>query len=463
MLMQNRITATAVLLAALVTVACSCDPSGPVFDAWLDGAPCVPATCVDWCVSHGLGSGVCVAGDCVCDGAGDGSSDGVDVPPNGVLVSGRVWSPGHVVPISQALVYFAATDPPAIPEQAYPEECVEPPSAFSVMSRPDGTFDLWVTPGPWTLVVQKGQFRRVTHITVPEGDAPMTLDELLTTLPDRDGPGDTIPNMALVYGIEGGDHIEDVLAKLNMGAVGSDNRLTLGTEQFSIYNISGYPPNSTLLGNLTEMLQYHIIFFPCTIDGYPQLNDPTGPLWEATVLDDIRAYLDAGGKIYATDMMYDVFEQPLPEYVEFCGDDATIDAGDYEAWAHSETMSGWTSHGHSVDPDLTAWLDANAIGSTGLDFLMNFVWIEDYLDTPDPLPTDPQPVKVWVVGDFILDSSLALPLTVTFRRGNGKVLFSTYHTVGDPGGAPGHPGIFPQEFVLVYLIMEIGVCQPPLI
>jgi hypothetical protein len=122
-------------------------------------------------------------------------------------------------------------------------------------------------------------------------------------------------------------------------------------------------------------------------------------------------------------------------------------------------MMGWTSHGQSVDADLSAWLDAVGIGSTGINFDGNFVWIEGWLDTPDPLPTDPQPVKIWVNGDFILDSSRTLPLTITFPYGAGKVLFSTYHTEG--GG--GHPGLLPQEYVLLYLIMEIGVCQPPII
>ena len=84
------------------------------------------------------------------------------------------------------------------------------------------------------------------------------------------------------------------------------------------------------------------------------------------------------------------------------------------------------------------------------------------MDIPDPLPDGPKPPYTWVEGNFILDPGRTLPLTVTFPYESGKVLFSTYHTVGDGSGSSGHDGIYPQEYVLLYLIMEIGVCQDPI-
>jgi hypothetical protein len=406
---------------------------------------------------------------CTCDEPTDGGGDAdrdyatPDFGGRATRMTGVVWSPGHVIPISGALVYFAGSEPPAIPPGAYPETCVDPPTAFFVRSNPDGSFAIDVAPGHYKLVVQKGQFRRVRDIDVPDGGGPVEIAEELTTLPNDNGDGDTIPHLALLFGLEGGDHIEDVLGKLTLGEVGADNRLSRGTEHFDIYNIAPYEPNTALLQDLSRMLEYHIIFFPCTILGGVQLADPTAPLTDDGVLENIRSFMRAGGKIYATDMMYDVLEQPLPEYMDICGDDATLNAGDQEAWAHVETMMGWTSHGESVDADLSAWLDANGIGSTGLDFDGNFVWIESLLDTLEPAPGEPIPPKVWVQGDFILESGRILPLAITFPYPGGKALFSTYHTVGDATGAGGHDGIYPQEFVLVYLIMEIGVCEPPLL
>jgi hypothetical protein len=389
-----------------------------------------------------------------------------DEPYDGPLttVTGRVWSPNSLVPISGAVVFFTGTEPPPVPPGAYPETCVEPQGLW-VLSNPDGRFRLPVPPGTYVMVTQKGQFRRVREITVPETDEELAIDEALTTLPMEHGTGDTIPSIAVVVGIDRGDNIEDLLAKLGLGEVGSDQRLVRGTERFDIYNVAGYQPNTVLLEDLETMLSYHIIFFPCTVGGVggeDQLADPTDPLLSPAVLGNVRAYLEAGGKIYATDMMYDVFEQPLPEYVDFCGDDARINAADEEAWAHFETANGWTSVGRAVDGDLAAWLEAIGEGSAGIQFRQNFVWIEELISILDPSPEDPATPKIWVEGDFILNPAETLPLTITFPYGPGRVLFSTYHTVGDEGGNPGHPGIYTQEYVLLYLIMEIGVCEEPL-
>ena len=47
------------------------------------------------------------------------------------------------------------------------------------------------------------------------------------------------------------------------------------------------------------------------------------------------------------------------------------------------------------------------------------------------------------------------PLTVTFEpAGCGRVMYSTYHTTDTS-----HVGLVPQERILLYLIMEIGVCK----
>ena len=450
-------------IVLLAMAACGTDSGITTnLDGTTDGT-CDNSVCAAECRAAGHSGGTCWAGECVCTGGGDGTTDGeVDIAGR-TLMTGTVWSPGRVVPISGALVYFGLAEPAPIPPGAYPETCEDPPSIFFTESAPDGTFELYVTPGDYYLVVHKGQFRRVRNITVPEGGGPVSIDAELTTLPNDYGAGDTIPHMALAWALEGGDHIEDVLAKLSMGTVGPDNTLELGTQVFDIYNIAPYPDVNALYNDLDLMLSYHIIFFPCTIwPGSATLADPVGPLANEYVRENIRAFVAAGGKLYATDMMYDVFEQPMPEYVDICGDDATPNDGDHEAWAHSETMGGWTSHGYSVDPDLSAWLDAIGVGSTGIEFMQNFVWVEDLLKFPDPPPIDPFPPHVWVEGDFILEPGRTMPLTITYPYQAGKVLFSTYHTVGDTGGS-GHAEIYPQEYVLLYLIMEIGVCTETII
>ena len=428
-----------------------------------DGS-CTASSCGGYCRALGRTGGHCSGGSCVCDGGGDGGDahDTWDVSGPTVLMTGTVWSPGHLVPISGALVYFGVSEPAAIPSGAYAQACEDPPSPYVTFSAPDGTFSIHVRPGSYWLTVQKGQFRRVRTYAVPDTpDETVSIDEELTTLPNRtdESVGDTIPHIALSWALSGGDHIEDVLAKMTLGQADGSGTLRRGTEPFDIYNISGYPPVSELITNLDTMLQYHIIFFPCTIGGGETLEDPTDFLSGSAVLENIRRYVTAGGKLYATDMMYDIFEQPMPEYLDMCGDDTVINDADSTAWEDSRTMSGWRSHGQAIAPDLAAWLDASlGIDPTNINLDGNFVWIEGMIDPLDPAPTDPAAPKTWVQGDFVLDASRTLPLTVTWPYGSGKVLFSTYHTDGENP----HTDIFPQEYILLYLIMEIGVCQDPI-
>ncbi len=68
-------------------------------------------------------------------------------------------------------------------------------------------------------------------------------------------------------------------------------------------------------------------------------------------------------------------------------------------------------------------------------------------------PIMDSPVK-YVIGDDE-PGGPKKPLTVTYEpAGCGRVLYSTYHTTHST-----HVGLAPQERILVYLIMEIGVCK----
>ena len=51
-----------------------------------------------------------------------------------------------------------------------------------------------------------------------------------------------------------------------------------------------------------------------------------------------------------------------------------------------------------------------------------------------------------------------LPLTVTGQYGCGKIQFTSYHTAEFFN----YVGLSPQELVLMYTILEIGVCQQDL-
>jgi hypothetical protein len=61
----------------------------------------------------------------------------------------------------------------------------------------------------------------------------------------------------------------------------------------------------------------------------------------------------------------------------------------------------------------------------------------------------------WVEGPCLTcDSNGARPMTISASYGCGRMMFSTYHT-----NEIAHPGLSPQELILLYIILEIGVCH----
>ena len=74
----------------------------------------------------------------------------------------------------------------------------------------------------------------------------------------------------------------------------------------------------------------------------------------------------------------------------------------------------------------------------------------------DGFPIYDEP-HVFVIGGSEEEPLPKRPLTVTYEpAGCGRVLFSTYHTTDEL-----HPGLVPQERILLYVIMEIGICMDP--
>lgn len=69
----------------------------------------------------------------------------------------------------------------------------------------------------------------------------------------------------------------------------------------------------------------------------------------------------------------------------------------------------------------------------------------------DPSWSDGSSDEAW-------DASAHHPATVSWSHNCGRVLYTTYHTVGSTQGGK-HPGLLPQEMVLFYLLMELTLCQ----
>jgi hypothetical protein len=386
------------------------------------------------------------------DEAGDGCGGITPPAPDGNL-TGFVYAPNLQIPISGALVYLTTEDPEPVPDGVYCAECVELPcDAHFVLTQPNGSFSLPSKSGPGQkLVVQKGQFLHVTDLDVVPGNNPIAPVD--SSLPGEWNPaaGHWIPRIA-VYRIAN-DSIFNLLAKIGLGQVDANGNLIEGTEQFDILSPSG---DANLLDSLGQMQKYHIIFVPCMAQGGLGQVSPIREL-------NIRDWTAAGGKWYVTDWANEYLYEPFPNYQTFHK-------------PNSPDLGLYNSNGTIVDPDLLAWLIAlpaplKNIGG-GYPTLNNLpsVTLEDNwsgLDAVHEILVDNEegePVNVghhtWVEGPCgaCSDSFTNRPMTVTGQYGCGRMMFSTYHT-----SEYAHQGLTPQELVLLYIILEIGVCfgDPP--
>lgn len=387
---------------------------------------------------------------------GGGDTDGCNQLNPDATLTGTVYAPNLTLPISGALVYV--TSGPVEPPQdgAYCAECVKldcnTPSTFT---EPDGTFSLPVESGPnQKLVVQKGQFLRVVELTIAPGVTALPADQ--TNLPGRWDPpaGMWIPRIA-VYDTSP-DKVKNVLAKFGLGQVDGNGALINGTQNFTL--ISDASP--AFLENLEEMRKYHIIFVPCATTKYW----PGAPVVPPLRRENVKAYVGGGGKWYATDHSNEYIEEPFPDYQEF----------------HSPNMPdiqpAYDSTGTVVDPELLAWLEAlpPALKDIGggypnLYSLPNITTQLNYSGIDEIYPVIVQDMEgndvdvghhVWVEGPCLScqNPQKIRPMAITGQYGCGRMMYSTFEN-----SSTNHPGLSPQELVLLYMILEIGVCfdKPP--
>lgn len=417
----------------------------------------------------------------------DTGGDDVDAPPaaTGATVTGKVWAPnqapgqaapGQEIPIAGALVWITDAKPAPIPDHVYCEECVPTPQG-GVLTAADGSFTLDVQPGNYWLIIQKGQFRIEQMIGLSLGTTALPPSQ--TTLPSQWKPeaGLYMPKVAVVKGTN--DNIEDILGKIGFGTMAGNTFSNPNGENGAevamfTYGTSGATAVTTLLGSIEEMRKYHIIFFPCATS----MSGIDSQLSDQNVLANIRRYVSEGGKLYVTDWSGELADRAFPHQIEL-GDTGADSEGTYDPMTFTGTLTSTgdadgglydSPDGKAVDPDLAAWLGLqmgpHENGGVGLydpnafDVTDNWNWIRKV--NPVMLGTDMQgmPVydmpKTWVTGTKPGTSGANnKPLAVTYEpTGCGKVLYTTFQTAN-----ASHVGLYPQERILIYLIMEIQTCS----
>ncbi len=398
-------------------------------------------------------------------------------------LSGTVWmpgqspglaAPGEEVPVFGALVYVTRSRPDPIPQEVYCERCVDAPGN-AVYSGHDGGFQLSAPPGDYWLVIQKGQWRIEREVTLTAG--PIALSDAETTLPTVHDPdaGSWVPRIAIVLGTN--DNVEDILGKVGLGNfdASTNDFLDGGGEVTIIDSAQG------ALSDLDLLRQFHIVFFPCNVNID---DDAVAGLDDQALLANLRRYVSEGGKLYVTDWSGEMMDRPFPPQIELGGDVPGFtyydSKGSYDPQTFTGTLtqlgsannSSYTSNdAEVVDPDLSAWLGLQ-LGPSPIDptpmmfdpdhFTVtgNYNWISALSSVETGVDQDGLPIvdepKPWVIGSRGPSAPAGKhPLSVTFEpTGCGRVMYSTYQTANGH-----HAGLYPQERVLLYLIMEIAVCS----
>ncbi|MBI2092760.1 MAG: hypothetical protein HYT75_07205 [Deltaproteobacteria bacterium] len=445
---------------------------------------------------------VAITGALIGCGGGASSTSSSSGLSDADSLTGTVFAPNGTDPVAGATIYIPSSGSTMVVKNKAPAgktvtgsdgttTCDDPPetACAETCSLPDGTFTLDSTACPstaTTLKIVKGSLAKTT--TLDCSGTTCTLAAADTTFPSTTSAG--APTMAVVTGEW--DDIEDVLAKLGFGTLGSNGRLDI-SQPFQFTLIDGddtlddteYNNFSELLDGTIDMESFDIIFINCGAHDYEDSAD----LSDNDIQVRISEYMANGGKLYVTDRAYDYIEQIFPAFLKFYGDSAdpnsagAIDAAEYgsgsitaDAVVNDSTMQNWlgevTVNASTLDAtvpgnpttEYDAGSDCSGSGSytqvTGAlktddtipigDFLGNWAMIDSaHSGSGALIPT------LWIdsgsgsSADFGMDNR-PLTASVSYGSNGGKIAYSSYHTAHQ---CPTQ-GFWPQERILQYLIFE---------
>lgn len=394
-----------------------------------------------------------------CGGGGD-AAPAVIVPPVGTTtpatINGKVVAPDGATPIANALVYVENSVGTATAAGAQKvaapitTSCGTVPDASwaYTCSGNDGSFALKAQiPANAKLTAIKGTFKIETPLAAPQ-DGVISQGNVAFVI--TNAGGSTAPKIAVVAGSF--DSIEDILAKLGFGEI-VGGKLKLGTEKFKLYGAlgAGYETSDKLFVDADgdgkpDIFKYTIVFWNCG-------TDESVPLTAANK-EILRQYVQGGGKLYASDLAYDIVEQVFPAYIDFYGSDA-VAATAAENPGEAEVGTSGITVNASVDPALQAWLRSVTCAGGPCVQVDGSVKIEGFLSgwaVINSAHTGSTGVKTWASGavDFATSTGVVKPLTMSFPVGSGRVTYTSYHNEAQVGAE-----LEPQQRILQYLVFEL--------
>lgn len=313
---------------------------------------------------------------------------------------GLTYKPDEVIEIFDGAIKGRVCDPSGrtwLPDaQAYLNLVAEDGRIYDTkiaFSDLDGRWELGDLPGEneYTVYVQYGSEILLQETVYVRSAEVVELEE-----PDCFDP------LALDVAVVTGDY-DDFHLVLNQ----------MGFANYELINGQDEVELGDFLGNPDELARFDIVFFNGGFVEEGIVYDPTGQdASVATNIANIKAFVEAGGSLYASDWAYDVVEIAWPDRADFVGADEVRDdaqLGDYEV--------------------VTA-----AVSDTSLAEHLGTQYVEINYDLPvwPPVETVSSSVSVHLTGnvpysDGLNDHTLtSVPLLYSFNAGNGKVVFSTF-------------------------------------
>jgi hypothetical protein len=371
-------------------------------------------------------------------------------------VSGTVYAPNGVDPLYGALVYVPNAPVSSFPPGVACEQCGAQASGSPLVSATtgaDGTFRLQDVPtgASVPLVVQIGRWRRQVVIPSVAPCVDTLLPADLTRLPRNQGEGD-IPRMAFSTGSV--DALECVLRKIGV----DDAEITLppsagGAGRIGLYrsNGSGAGPGTPTAAQLTssaaELAQYDMVLFPC--EG-GQLDKP------AADRQNVRAYADAGGRVFATHYSYVwLYEAtPFSSSAVFIVDQAPL-----------PDLTGFVNTAFPKGKALADWL----VG-VGASSVFDQIPLHTVRHDVDGVIA---PSERWISADPAISATAVMHYTFNTPVGApaasqcGRVLFDDFHVEDAPTAGLTFPlecaggPMTPQEKLLEFMLFDLASCITP--
>jgi hypothetical protein len=420
-------------------------------------------------VSNQCGSDVPDAGACTGLCLRQASCDAATTTVTGVVLAPTPADAGYGSPdpIPGALVYVPNGPVQPMAPGISCSSCAGEASGLPLVtarSGTDGAFTLSDVPcgASVPLVIQLGKWRRQVIIPEVACCGATALPAELTRLPRSPAEGD-LPTIAVVTG--NADPIECILPKLGLdpgtfSLPDGGGRVRFYTDTGVGFDGGRAPPEGALWDHPEALAQYDLVISDCV--GVEALQ-PTSRL------DNVRRYLDSGGRLYASHFSYVwLFTNPpfssavswqiQPPATRTDPPDQTgfIDT----SFPKGVTFSQWMALVGGSPPGSPGRVEVQTLrrDSTGV-VPPTQQWIWGHARGSPPRPGDPP---------YPLQLTFNTPVGAAPAAQCGRVLFSDFHVATGGAGTGNFPAscgppapMSAQEKVLEFMLFDLTSCIQP--